>query len=73
MARAAEAALFAILGPAVPSVQQSALVAAIALYRYATWLLPIPLGAATYLYWRFSARWKATAAGSPAVASGLPG
>lgn len=50
-----EAALLAVLGITVPESLQPNLVAAVVLFRFAVWLLPIPLGAGAYLYWRFTA------------------
>lgn len=56
----AEAALLAVLGANVPDSQLPQVMSAIGLYRYATWFLPIPIGAGSYLYWRKSTRWRMT-------------
>ncbi|MEZ5144279.1 MAG: lysylphosphatidylglycerol synthase domain-containing protein [Acidimicrobiales bacterium] len=57
-----EAAYLAILTPFVPADQQAQLLAAIVMFRAATWLLPIPLGAGTYLFWRLNRSWRVTPA-----------
>lgn len=54
----AEAALLAVLGPAVPSSDDAALTAAVVLYRMATWLLPTLLGIPAYLFWRHTGTWR---------------
>ncbi len=54
----AEAAYMAILGPVVGPDQQSQLLAALFMFRAATWFLPIPLGAGTYVFWRANKSWK---------------
>lgn len=66
-----EAALLAVLGVAVPDTLQDQLVAAVVLFRIAVWLLPIPLGAGAYLYWRMTAgkRRRGAAAVAPAGAT----
>ncbi len=56
----AEASLFAVLGANLSDDQGTAMVTAILLYRYATWFLPIPIGAGTYLFWRRTTRWRMT-------------
>ena len=65
----AEAAYVAILGPVVGPDQQSQLLAALFLFRAATWFLPIPLGAGTYLFWRANKSWKVAAPDGTAPAS----
>jgi uncharacterized membrane protein YbhN (UPF0104 family) len=57
----AEAALAAILSPAVPDSQTANMVSAIVLFRGATWFLPIPIGSVSYLFWRKTTRWRRTA------------
>ncbi|MDJ0395880.1 lysylphosphatidylglycerol synthase transmembrane domain-containing protein [Rhodococcus sp. G-MC3] len=54
----AEAALIAVLGVGLPADAQAKLVAAVLLYRFATWFLPIPLGLISYLYWRLTKNWR---------------
>jgi putative heme transporter len=54
----AEAALIALLGVGVPPEYDTQIVAAVLLFRLATWLLPIPLGAGAYLFWRYNHSWR---------------
>lgn len=54
----AEAALVAVLGVGLAADAHAELVAAVLLFRFATWLLPIPLGLITYLYWRLTHNWR---------------
>lgn len=54
----AEVVLVAVLGYTLPSSDQSAVLAAVILYRIATFLVPIPIGLVTYLYWRKSKAWR---------------
>lgn len=63
----AEAAYMAILGPVVGPDQQAQLLAALFMFRAATWLLPIPLGAGTYLFWRANKSWKPAGTAAPAT------
>jgi uncharacterized protein (TIRG00374 family) len=58
----AEVTLLAVLGAGLPDSDANGLTAAILLFRIATWLLPIPIGAVSYLYWRKSTRWRMTEA-----------
>lgn len=60
----AEAALVAVLGAGLVASDQAQLVAAVLLFRCATWLLPIPIGLISYLYWRVTKNWKVPAAQS---------
>jgi uncharacterized membrane protein YbhN (UPF0104 family) len=53
-----EASYIAILTPCIAPDQSAQLLAAIVMFRMATWLLPIPLGAGTYLYWRHNTSWR---------------
>jgi uncharacterized membrane protein YbhN (UPF0104 family) len=54
----AEVVLATVLGYGLPTDQQSAVLSAIVLYRIATFLVPIPIGFVTYLYWRRSTAWR---------------
>ena len=54
----AEVVLVALLGYGLPESQQTAVLAAVILYRIATFLVPIPIGLVTYLYWRRSTKWR---------------
>ncbi|WP_072807414.1 lysylphosphatidylglycerol synthase transmembrane domain-containing protein [Rhodococcoides yunnanense] len=54
----AEAALIAVLGVGLAASAQAELVAAVLLFRLATWLLPIPIGLVSYLYWRTTKNWR---------------
>ncbi|MFN8126287.1 MAG: YbhN family protein [Candidatus Nanopelagicales bacterium] len=54
----AELVLVGVLGYGLPTSAQAALMAAVLLYRLATFLVPIPIGLVTYLYWRRSKSWR---------------
>ena len=54
----AEIVLVAVLGYGLPESDQPAVIAAVLLYRIATFLVPIPIGLVTYLYWRKSKAWR---------------
>jgi uncharacterized membrane protein YbhN (UPF0104 family) len=54
----AEVVLVGVLGHGLPESDQAAVLAAVLLYRIATFLVPIPIGLATYLYWRKSTAWR---------------
>lgn len=54
----AEIVLVAVLGYGLPESEQPAVIAAVILYRIATFLVPIPIGLVTYLYWRKSTAWR---------------
>ncbi len=54
----ADAVLIAVLGVGMTTAQQGELVAAVVLFRMATWLLPVPLGLIAYLYWRSTKNWR---------------
>jgi uncharacterized membrane protein YbhN (UPF0104 family) len=54
----AEVVLVGVLGYGLPSADQPAVLAAVVLYRVATFLVPIPIGLVTYLYWRRSTAWR---------------
>ena len=53
-----EIVLVAVLGYGLPESDQPAVIAAVILYRIATFLVPIPIGLVTYLYWRHSQKWR---------------
>ena len=54
----AEVVLVGVLGYGLPVSDQPAVLAAVLLYRIATFLVPIPIGLITYLYWRRSTAWR---------------
>jgi putative heme transporter len=54
----AEVVLVGVLGHGLPESDQAAVLAAVLLYRIATFLVPIPIGLVTYLYWRMSTAWR---------------
>ena len=54
----AEVVLVGVLGHGLPESDQAAVLAAVLLYRIATFLVPIPIGLVTYLYWRRSTAWR---------------
>jgi uncharacterized membrane protein YbhN (UPF0104 family) len=54
----AEVVLVGVLGYGLPASDQPAVLAAVVLYRIATFLVPIPIGLCTYLYWRRSTAWR---------------
>ena len=54
----AEVVLVGVLGYGLPASDQPAVLAAVLLYRIATFLVPIPIGLVTYLYWRSSTAWR---------------
>jgi uncharacterized protein (TIRG00374 family) len=54
----AEAALIAVLGIGVPPDYDNQIFAAVIMFRMATWLLPIPIGAGAYLFWRYNKTWR---------------
>jgi putative heme transporter len=47
-------------------------VAAVLVYRALTWLLPIPVGIGTYLWWRRRSLVTPTTAAPTAMATGRP-
>jgi uncharacterized membrane protein YbhN (UPF0104 family) len=55
---ATEAALLATLSYGVPATHDAAILAAIILYRAATWLQSTVLGIPAYLTWRFRQSWR---------------
>jgi uncharacterized membrane protein YbhN (UPF0104 family) len=59
-----EAALLALLGYGVPASYDTAILAAVLLYRGATWLQSTVLGIPAYLVWRYRQSWRRPAAGS---------
>ena len=54
----AEVVLVGVLGHGLPDSDQAAVMASVLLYRAATFLVPIPVGLATYVYWRRSTAWR---------------
>ena len=54
----AEVVLVGVLGLGLSESDQAAVLAAVLLYRIATFLVPIPIGLVTYLYWRMSTSWR---------------
>lgn len=54
----AEVVLVGVLGHGLPESDEAAVLAAVLLYRIATFLVPIPIGLVTYLYWRMSTAWR---------------
>jgi putative heme transporter len=54
----AEVVLVGVLGHGLPASDEAAVLAAVLLYRIATFLVPIPIGLVTYLYWRMSTAWR---------------
>ena len=53
-----EVVLVAVLSYGLPASDLPAVTAAVILYRIATFLVPIPIGLVTYLYWRKSKAWR---------------
>jgi len=56
----AEVALVTVLGAGLNEAEIAQVTAAVVLFRLATWLLPIPIGAGTYLFWRYNKGWRMT-------------
>ena len=54
----AEIVLVGVLSYGLPASDLPAVTAAVILYRIATFLVPIPIGLVTYLYWRKSKAWR---------------
>ena len=54
----AEIVLVGVLSYGLPDSDTTAVIAAVILYRLATFLVPIPIGLVTYLYWRNSTAWR---------------
>jgi uncharacterized protein (TIRG00374 family) len=54
----AELVLVGVLSYGLPESDTAAVIAAVLLYRLATFLVPIPIGLVTYLYWRRSTAWR---------------
>jgi uncharacterized protein (TIRG00374 family) len=54
----AELVLVGVLSYGLPESDSAAVIAAVMLYRLATFLVPIPIGLVTYLYWRSSTAWR---------------
>ena len=68
----AEVVLTLVLGYGLPQSDQAAVLAAVLLYRLATFLVPIPIGLVTYLYWRRSTAWRRDIDSRPVVLPGDP-
>jgi uncharacterized protein (TIRG00374 family) len=54
----AEIVLVTVLGYGLPDSLTPAILGAVILYRIATFIVPIPIGLATYFYWRKSTAWR---------------
>jgi putative heme transporter len=54
----AEIVLVGVIGYGLPAADQPAVLSAVLLYRISTFLVPIPIGLVTYLYWRKSQKWR---------------
>jgi putative heme transporter len=55
-----ELGLTASLGSGLPDTTKSQIAAAVLVFRALTWLLPVPLGAGTWLFWRANHTWRQT-------------
>ena len=55
-----ELGLTAALGSGLPEQTKVQIAAAVLLYRALTWLLPVPLGVGTWLFWRANHSWRQT-------------
>ena len=53
-----ELGLTATMGSGLPDGTKNQIAAAVLLYRALTWLLPIPLGVACWLFWRANTSWR---------------
>ena len=53
-----ELALTALLTQSAPAATSAQVLGAVVLFRIATWLVPIPLGAGGYLVWRLRGSWR---------------
>jgi uncharacterized membrane protein YbhN (UPF0104 family) len=54
-----ELGLAAMLGAGLPEATRNQIAAAVLVYRALTWLLPIPLGAGCWIFWRANRSWRA--------------
>jgi putative heme transporter len=54
----AEVTIVAVLGAGLPTSSTEQLVVAASLFRLATWLEPVPIGAVSYLFWRRNTSWR---------------
>ena len=54
-----ELGLAAMLGAGLPDATRNEIAAAVLVYRALTWLLPIPLGAGCWIFWRANRSWRA--------------
>jgi len=67
----AEVTLVAVMAAGTDLASSNELLIAVSLFRLATWLLPIPVGAVSYLFWRRNTSWRRAQPGHgdpPAVA-----
>lgn len=53
-----ELGLTAALGSGLPDSTKAQIAAAVLLYRALTWLLPVPLGAGCWIFWRINHSWR---------------
>ena len=68
----AEITLVAVMGAGLPSDLTDQLMIAAALFRLATWVEPIPVGAGSYLFWRRNHSWRHPVTSSPASPATAP-
>jgi uncharacterized membrane protein YbhN (UPF0104 family) len=54
----AEVTLVAVMAAGTDLASSNELLIAVSLFRLATWLLPIPVGAVSYLFWRRNTSWR---------------
>lgn len=67
-----EAVLIAVLGAGESPTVTAQITAAVIVYRAATWLLPIVLGAPCFVFWRVNKTWRKTASDRyPASLTGI--
>ena len=53
-----ELGLTAALGVGLPDGTKNQIAAAVLLFRALTWLLPVPLGAGCWVFWRYNRSWR---------------
>jgi uncharacterized membrane protein YbhN (UPF0104 family) len=63
----AELVLVTVLSYGLPDTATAQVIAAVLLYRLATFFVPIPIGLVTYLYWRRSTSWRCPVDSKPVV------
>lgn len=66
----AEATLVAVMAAGTSGAVTDDLMVATLLFRLATWLEPIPLGAASYLFWRRNRTWRRNLPKTPQASGG---